>query len=428
MANTGENEKAQDTPLAGAALKQKISQLWADTPEYVALLHDGKHSKVAPRLLASVAPAMPPDTPPGQTATVLVSLVIAENGRVEAARVVESSDAKFDQGALDAVLQWKFKPAEGEGGPVKSFSVVPIQFVSPAPEQTAIGLNVGPVTYRAAFGSVVSLDGSPPPKLQGTLNVAISLIQQGAADVKAGRTLVTLAKDDTGTKLKQPSVPEFYRSTVGSISEEDYRRVAAPSLDVSLSLPAPNAEKLETLEGTVELVIPRLDPKATARIEGLDLKIGSPLASPALSEAGVTVVVYDKASCDRYQAGKGSSIGGPQDYDVGSFFGKGLGSWMSSGASSQKEMTETDLAIGINDPEGRLVGLEFQAADGRPLHYNHNGWYHARDATGRRFSVYRLESKPAADTIMVCWLITPKALFKIPLKLADVPLPSRPPE
>ncbi len=395
------------THAAGAAteMKHRIAWLWSDRPAYVAQLEgNGVVRKVA-RLISSVSPVFPPELVSIKTANVSVALVIDEAGAVEDVRVLESTDARFEQAALDAVRQWRFSPAEGEsGGPVRSFSVAPIVFQSLSPEQRAIGLSIHPL--------VRDLKGR-------LLSGHIGLTGGGASDVKAGRVLVVSARDDVGTELQQAGSLGFYRPAVGSISAEDWVRTPFPAMSYSLALPAAAATEISLVEGTVELVIPAIDPKATARIDGLAYKLGVPLESPELREAGVTVVVFDKASCDRFM--KDQKPGGPADYDTGAFFGLRSPD-LPDDFMRGLVMEASDLAVGIDDPQGRLAGFEFQAA-GESLYYNHNGRYHSGASPGKRFAVYSLQASLPEDAIMVCWLITPKSLVKVPLRLEHLPLP-----
>jgi len=49
---------------------------------------------------------------------VVVVLAINERGSVDDAKVVHSSDRRFEQSAIDAIKQWEFAPATKDGKPV----------------------------------------------------------------------------------------------------------------------------------------------------------------------------------------------------------------------------------------------------------------------------------------------------------------------
>jgi TonB family protein len=109
--------------------KDAMLRLWADKPAYVAWLRDDRTLKKMPRLVSSAVPAYPlVPLLANVKATVVVSFVIDRSGMVEAARVLESSDSRFDQSAVEAVMKWKFLPAEFEDGPTLAVSAVPVVF------------------------------------------------------------------------------------------------------------------------------------------------------------------------------------------------------------------------------------------------------------------------------------------------------------
>jgi len=64
----------------------------------------------------------------GVAGVVAVKVLIDESGAVVECTVSKSSNAGFDQSAVDAVKSWKFKPAQKGGNAVKSKIVIPIKF------------------------------------------------------------------------------------------------------------------------------------------------------------------------------------------------------------------------------------------------------------------------------------------------------------
>jgi TonB family protein len=61
-------------------------------------------------------------------AKVIVSFVVGVDGRVEDARVIESSDSRFDASALEAIRRFTFIPAEGVNGPTREIAMQPFNF------------------------------------------------------------------------------------------------------------------------------------------------------------------------------------------------------------------------------------------------------------------------------------------------------------
>ena len=64
----------------------------------------------------------------GISGVVALAVEIDETGAVTSCSVSKSSNPEFDQPAMDAVKNWKFKPAQKDGNPVKVRIVIPIKF------------------------------------------------------------------------------------------------------------------------------------------------------------------------------------------------------------------------------------------------------------------------------------------------------------
>jgi protein TonB len=76
----------------------------------------------------------PPTYPPsarrqGIEGTVRVRVLVGPDGKVIQALVVKTSgDDALDAAALEAVVDWRFEPAQLDGEPVRSWASVPIAF------------------------------------------------------------------------------------------------------------------------------------------------------------------------------------------------------------------------------------------------------------------------------------------------------------
>jgi periplasmic protein TonB len=64
----------------------------------------------------------------GVSGVVAVVLVIDEKGAIMSSSVSKSSHPDFEKPALDAVKNWKFKPAKKDGNVVKVRVTVPLRF------------------------------------------------------------------------------------------------------------------------------------------------------------------------------------------------------------------------------------------------------------------------------------------------------------
>lgn len=64
----------------------------------------------------------------GVEGVVMLSFEVTEKGDVVDPKVLKSSNPRFAQPALDAIVKWKFKPARKDGVPVKIRIAIPLQF------------------------------------------------------------------------------------------------------------------------------------------------------------------------------------------------------------------------------------------------------------------------------------------------------------
>lgn len=65
----------------------------------------------------------------GMSGVVQVSCLIDERGQVLDPKIERSSSESFESPALEALKQWKFKPAKHDGEPVSVRVSIPIKFV-----------------------------------------------------------------------------------------------------------------------------------------------------------------------------------------------------------------------------------------------------------------------------------------------------------
>lgn len=116
-----------DPRTANPELRQRLDQLFADRPDYVAALARHDTSAHLPRVRSMTPPVYPAGLAHVR-ATVKVAFAVDPEGHVQDARVLESPDARFDPAAVEAVQKWTFLPGSVAGQPALFVIVVPIQF------------------------------------------------------------------------------------------------------------------------------------------------------------------------------------------------------------------------------------------------------------------------------------------------------------
>lgn len=83
----------------------------------------------APVILVRVQPQYPPLlVRTGQPGRVMLECIIDESGGITSVRVVQSSHPLFEQSAIRAVKQWKFRPGTSRGKPVATIFQFTVTF------------------------------------------------------------------------------------------------------------------------------------------------------------------------------------------------------------------------------------------------------------------------------------------------------------
>lgn len=241
------------------------------------------------------------------------------------------------------------------------------------------------------------------------LVLTVAPVDPAPERVFLGRVIIDEARDDTGVSLWADYTPQLAPVAVGRTSDDELRGLPKASLSATLSRPSPQAKSLVTLAGRVELVVPDLDPNAVVRVANLAQKLGTPLDSPALRAAEVSITLHDQ---------KTAASGGV--LRTGPIFGEEARLINDRLPTPQLEAGE--VALSISDPQERFLNVEFRDASGLSLRYNHNGRGHYASGT-TRFDVYHLGDRIPEGAQVVIWLRTTKAFVIAPLRATQVPLP-----
>ena len=87
-----------------------------------------------PEPLRKVDPKYPPELRSRRVeGDVVLYAVIRKDGTVDSIQLIEGVDPTLDENAMEALAQWKFRPAEREGTPIDLEAIVRIPFRSVMP-------------------------------------------------------------------------------------------------------------------------------------------------------------------------------------------------------------------------------------------------------------------------------------------------------
>jgi len=82
-----------------------------------------------PEPVSQVPPAYPAELRKAKIeGSVTLVFILAEDGRVEEARVENSSRTEFEKPALEAIRKWRFRPGEKDGQKVRTYVRMPMRF------------------------------------------------------------------------------------------------------------------------------------------------------------------------------------------------------------------------------------------------------------------------------------------------------------
>ena len=97
-------------------------------------MNSGTADLAGPVPLRKVDPKYPPELRTSHVdGEVVLYAIIRKDGSVDSIQLVHSVDPHLDVNAMEALAQWKFRPAEKHGEPVDLEAVVHIPFRSRGP-------------------------------------------------------------------------------------------------------------------------------------------------------------------------------------------------------------------------------------------------------------------------------------------------------
>ncbi len=102
-----------------------------DTTKGKNVIQDQVEVDEYPTVLKTVTPKYPEEArKKGIEGEVVVQALVGKKGEVQELKVIknESGSAEFGKAAMDAVKQWKFKPATKKGDTVSIWIAIPVKF------------------------------------------------------------------------------------------------------------------------------------------------------------------------------------------------------------------------------------------------------------------------------------------------------------
>ena len=243
----------------------------------------------------------------------------------------------------------------------------------------------------------------------GGLEVKIKLLGDCVADAESIRTVINTAVDDTGRDLVDHEKEQNKFVTRDGQSRQSWE------LNLNLKNPMRKATTIKELTGEADLFVPKNDPDSIVKVDDFQKQGGQPIASPALSAAGIEVITYTKEQAEAEKAKRTEEAKKNPKANIGEAIAGAFGEIFNMGGGPNS------ITVQLKDPNGTLAGVEFQDASGKKI--KGNGWSSSGDIKTKASKTYNFQTKLPDSTRLVIYLATPKSVVTVPLTLKDVFLP-----
>jgi hypothetical protein len=220
---------------------------------------------------------------------------------------------------------------------------------------------------------------------------------------------LTEAVDEVGRNLLMSEDDEGSSHSSGSRRFSD-----ALKAEVRLRNPSRNATTIKILKGEVELFNPTEANGGLLTIKDVLQHPAEPIQNPALAKYGVQLMYLTKEAYEakkkevEAEKEKGAATGQKLGEAFGELFKGMFGGMMSSSKNS--------IQLYIEDPDERVVDLEFVDGEGKPLK-TRQSW------SSGNFKNIGFDAAPPPDTELKIQLATPESLKSYPFKVENIPLP-----
>jgi len=186
-------------------------------------------------------------------------------------------------------------------------------------------------------------------------------------------------------------------------------------LSVNLKNPTRKATTIKELAGKADLLVPKNDPDSIVKVDDFQKLGGHPIASPALSAAGIEIVAYTKEQVDAEKAKQAEEAKKNPKPNIGEAIAGAFGEMFNMGGGPNS------ITVQMKDPKGMVADVEFQDESGNKI--KGNGWSSSGNRTTKESKTYNFQTKLPDTTRLVIYLATPKSVVTVPLTLKDVFLP-----
>lgn len=264
------------------------------------------------------------------------------------------------------------------------------------------------------------------------LGIELKVVGDLLKEAKAVRLVVERAIDETGKDLVDAEKSKSGFEQIRSAGENNMQ------LSLALKNPARQATVVREVSGYIEIFVPAKGAQSNITVANFMAGTGKPVTDATLKQAGIELTVWTKAQYEARKKAEEERLrkereekrkkGGNEPFEelgeavaetmIG-IFGKMFGGGF-------EEMGEFGVAIQINDPNGKLMDIAFEDAQGKPIKHKGMstlGLSLSDLRKGQRTASYEFTDKLPDTARLKLALLTPEAIVKEPFKLTNIALP-----
>lgn len=258
-----------------------------------------------------------------------------------------------------------------------------------------------------------------------SLEVQLKIEGDALKGAKGIRIAVAKALDDSGKDLLKEEKEEKRFQEVDSTDQSELK------IDVELKNTDRSAKVVREISGNLEIFSPQRDPKSIITVPGFLKLTGKTIPNPILKSAGVEVTVWTKEMFEARKKAEEEKLNKEMEAktkkaeqsgkleDAVELLGEGLAKIFGGMFDSFAQMEENDIAFNVKDAGKKLISIEFEDENGKPIERG------GRMTIGGdpRTMIYSFKEKLRMTTRIRLYVLTPRSVSAVPFKLANVPLP-----
>jgi TonB family protein len=157
---------------------------------------------------------------------VVLRFIVDVEGTVRQPRVISSTQSEFDRAAIDAIAQWRFRPAQRQGQSVATLVELPFIFSAPTGVAASEQSRPGDSEFVEGVGLVIRidlLDQLPVPLVQARPVYPAAMRKSGVRGEVVTRFILDSRGAVRNARVISSSQPEFDQAALDSISKWRFR-------------------------------------------------------------------------------------------------------------------------------------------------------------------------------------------------------------